>query len=79
MTEAVTKSLNLKVEHLWGSKTGELGDSLKVFLEEHPDIVFDFACLGSMGNTAEKQAGYNASKLASSMMIQCCLNVLLVP
>ena len=81
LVEKTTKDLGLKAEHLFAAKGADLGESLKTFLEEHPEIVFDYAILGGMGvhAEAEKEHHYHASRLATSMLTHCVLNIVLIP
>ena len=78
-TESTTRALNMKVEHLFGPRNTSTSESLKIFIEEHPEIVFDFAILGSMGVHGETDKGYASSKIATSMLNMSCLNVVLIP
>ena len=46
LAEAESKRLGIKADHIFGQKGLDASESLKTFLEEHPDIIFDFVVVG---------------------------------
>ena len=46
MTEVVAKDFGVKYEHLFSPKVADPCTGLKIFVEEHLDVVFDFVVVG---------------------------------
>lgn len=79
VAEAAAKEYGVKYEHLFGAKTTDTASALKSFIEDHPDVVFDFVVLGGMGVHGEADKTYTQGKIATAMMNKCFLNPIFIP
>ena len=73
-TEEFTQGLKMKVEHLFVAKGADLSESLKTFVEEHPDIIFDFVVVG-FGEAAGEHGGASRGDEGAGIGPDCYCDV----